>query len=391
MLSLRCRSTLSLFFAAILIAIIGCGGTGNSASNPSTPSNPSNPGGNPGGTGGGGGGAPQSSTFVYFNNGNPLKNIFAFKLGSDGTLTAMSGSPFPDPDIIFGQTSKFLVGANTNSSAFGPSVYSVNTQTGIPQGSVGHVNDGGGVTDGAVLYVSSISSNGTNGAGGGIDAYSISSTGQLSLVPGSPFDPSPSDVFFRNDYGPSQIVGSFLFASLNTVKDAGDVSVFSRAANGALTRKFGFGNGDSPFGFVIGPSARFAYVTSDVSNLDVYSLDLNADSATRIQQVQIHDQVAGGFAVLDSGGKFLFMRDNGLRVFSIDQSSGKLTEVAGSPFFANDNGIQSFRVDPSGRFLIVEHQNSVNVYSISAAGALAQVGPSYAVGDNLGGITFAIF
>ena len=129
--------------------------------------------------------------------------------------------------------------------------------------------------------------------------------------------------------------------------------------------------------------------SSLVKTLKVFSFDPNSGSSTLIQSVR---QSTEGGSIIDPAGKYLFMLDNGVRAFSIDQSSGKLTEVAGSPFLAADNGIQGFGIDPSGHFLIVEHKNSVNVFAINAAtGALTQVGPTYAVGDNLAGVTFATF
>ena len=390
MRSLRLRSIFLSLLAAILVIIIaGCGGMSNSS--PSNPASP--PGGNSGGNGGGtGGGSPQASTFVYFNNGFPgtSGSILVYKLAADGTLTSTSSSPMTDPIIVEGQSGKFLVGIAAGANA-GPAVYNVNTQTGVAQSQVSHVHDGGGVTDGTTLYVSSIFPNGTNGAGGGIDAYSISSSGQLSLVPGSPFDQSPSDTFFSKSYGSLQIVGSFLFGDFNTVKNAGNITVFSRAASGALARQFEFGNGNSPFGFVIHPNARFAYVLSDVVNLDVYSLDLGANpGGSRIQQISVHDLNAGLLQEHPTG-KYLFIFDKGLREFTIDQSSGKLTEIQVGAL-ASDNGVRTFKIDPSGHFLIVAHADSVNVFSINAStGALTQVGPSYAVGSDLRFITFATF
>jgi len=49
-------------------------------------------------------------------------------------------------------------------------------------------------------------------------------------------------------------------------------------------------------------------------------------------------------------------------------------------------------LDPSGRFLIVTHKDSVNVYALNPSnGSLSQVGPTYAVGDNLTYRAFAVF
>ena len=302
------------------------------------------------------------------------------KLNSDGTLATVPGSPFTDPNfLVQGQSGKFLLGNSAANNQL--TVYSVNTQTGVPQSPVSSTNGfGGGVTDGATVYRS------TNG----VDAFSISSSGQLALVPGSPFDPINGQ-FFTKDYEELQIVGSLLFGSFNTVKDAGNITVFSRAANGALTKLGEFGNGNTPGGFVVHPSASFAYlVTNPPDELDVYSVDRTTGAGTRIQSVP----TSGVFQdlTLDPAGKFLLVFDNGIREFSIDQGSGKLTEVAGSPFLAGDSSIHSLGFDPSGRFLIVARQNTMTVMAFNATtGAFTQVGPATTVGDNLQGMQFAIF
>jgi 6-phosphogluconolactonase (cycloisomerase 2 family) len=219
-----------------------------------------------------------------------------------------------------------------------------------------------------------------------LDAYNISSSGQLTLVPGSPFGAANSTVF-TNSYEHLQIVGSLLFGSFNTVKDAGDITVFSRAADGALTKIGALGNGNTPFGFVAHPNGRFVYVVNDVNFLDVY--DRNSGSSSPIQSVPDN---SGGFVVVDPSGKFLLMHDNGIREFSIDQGSGKLTELAGSPLLASDNSIRSFDFDPSGHFLVIVRQNTVMAMTFNAAtGALTQAGPATTVGENLLGIQFAVF
>ena len=374
MRSLRLCSIFLSFLAAILIiTVAGCGGVspaspppGSNAGAPPPPPPPPPP--------------PSTSTFVYVNNGS-FNNIFVLKLTSDGTLATEPGSPFSDPNLLVkGQSGNFLLG---NSASNHLTVYSVNTQTGVPQAPVSSANTfGNGVTDGSVVYTS---------PGNGIDANTISSSGQLALVPGSPFDPI-NGTFFTKSYERLQIVGSLLFGSFNTVKDAGNITVFSRSASGALTRMGEFGNGNSPAGFVIHPSASFAYVlTNAVLSLDVYSIDRNTGAGTRIQSLPHNSPDVGGFA-LDPAGKFLLMSDNGIREFSVDQSSGKLTEVPGSPFFAADNSIHSFAFDPSGRFLIIARQNTMTVMAFNATtGAFTQVGTATTVGDNLQGIQFAIF
>ena len=267
----------------------------------------------------------------------------------------------------------------------------------------------------------------------GINVYSVSSGGQLSLVPGSPFD-AITGTFFEKQYLGLQAVGSLLFGEFNTVKDAGNITVFSIAPNGALTRKGEVGSGQTPPSWAVHPNARFVYEVCCSVGVNVFSFDPDTGSSTLVQQVSDPSE---GEISLDPSAKFLHMHDNGIPVFSIDQGSGKLTEVAGSPFVAGDtsvlatkfapgghfllvkrrnsvtvmafntaNGtlsqagspfsmpanISGLGFDPSGRFLVVEGANAVNILSFNAdTGALTQVGPTYAVGDNLQTIAFATF
>lgn len=349
---MRFRSIFPLFFAAIII-LGGCGGSTRSVI------------------------TPQSSNFVYFANGSPFSasgaTTLVYKLDSDGTLTASSS--FSDPDVIFGQSGNFLIGTKINSPDFGTTTYSINTQTGVAQSRIGHIKDDGGVTDGTMLYVS-------NAFGGGLDAYSISSTGQFALLPGAPFDAASGNIYQK-----LQLSGQWLFGAFATPGNTGNITVFSRAASGALVRKFDFGNGHSPFNYAVHPSTRFAYVVSDVSNLDVYSLDVSAGSATLIQQVS--DPSGGGYLTLDPSGRYLFLYDKGFREFSIDQNSGKLTEIAGPPFTSPNSALN---FDPAGHFLLVTNKNLVTVYALNASnGSLTQIGPVYTIGDDLVFTAFATF
>jgi Lactonase, 7-bladed beta-propeller len=362
---MRLRSIILLFFAFIfaLTIVTGCGGAAGKSVPPA--------------------GASISSTFVYFANGNPFSTTGAttlvFKLNGDGTLTA--GSSFTDPDIIFGQSGSLLLGTKGDGT-IGTSLYSVNTQTGVPQARVSAIQDSGGVTDGSTVYISGRTNQ------GGIDAYSISAAGQFARIPGSPFG-APASGSPANDYLKLQLRGPWLFGAFGTTGILGNITVFSRSSTGALARQFDFGNGDLPFNFVVHPGARFAYVVSDAPSLDVYSLDLNAGLAPRIQQMS--DPSGGGYITLDPSGKYLFLFDNGFREFSVDQASGKLTEIA-APSFPPDRSGGSLNFDPTGRFILLVRSNSVTVYALNSSdGSLTQVGPVYAIGDNLTLVAFASF
>jgi 6-phosphogluconolactonase len=97
-------------------------------------------------------------------------------------------------------------------------------------------------------------------------------------------------------------------------------------------------------------------------------------------------------AVVDPSGRFLFVSDwdnDSVYVYSINQTSGALTAVSGSPFsngftsFTNDsNGIA---VDPTGRFAyVVEYDTDVAGFSINRfTGALTTLsGSPWAAGTN---------
>ena len=239
-----CRTILLACLTVLLIIIAGCGGTASSFGN--SPSNPATAAPAPGGNTGGGN--PQSRTFLYVEGdrfGAP-NNISAFRLNSDGSTAAVPGSPFTNPQEVFTQADKFLVGHD--SSGFKVALYPVDANTGAPQApvSVSNVTARVAVAD-AVNAYSSFPGKGGNGA---IDALTIAD-GKLTPVPGSPFFIPGSP----NNYFPLHLTSSLLFAARFTdsfalgdpSKDDSDVTVFSRSANGALTRSatIGFGRGFS--------------------------------------------------------------------------------------------------------------------------------------------------
>ena len=68
-------------------------------------------------------------------------------------------------------------------------------------------------------------------------------------------------------------------------------------------------------------------------------------------------QIAGGELAVNPNGRFLYaVATDGLHVFNIDQASGALTEVPGSPVLLTSdpylNGIGNFGFDATGRFMI---------------------------------------
>jgi 6-phosphogluconolactonase (cycloisomerase 2 family) len=112
---------------------------------------------------------------------------------------------------------------------------------------------------------------------------------------------------------------------------------------------------------------------------------LFADSATGIQTFSIKN---GGLTALattqDSGlglfitgnmltaasGKFLLVTDSTgsqIKVFSINQTTGGLMPVAGSPFSIGGPGSGSLAMDPSGKYLYAPYQAGVAAFSFNGS------------------------
>jgi 6-phosphogluconolactonase (cycloisomerase 2 family) len=171
----------------------------------------------------------------------------------------------------------------------------------------------------------------------------------------------------------------FLFANNY---DAGTISVFQiDQDNGALAPAPGspYPAGVYPQFFAEHPSGRFVYVSNygsgDVSG---YAVDNATGTLTPIGGSPFAAGLGSGEIALSLSGDFLFVPNydaDTISAFSIDPNSGALVPVPGSPFASVGSGPWGASVDPSGRYLIVSNENSVNVtvYSIDSAGAISAV------------------
>src|SRR5690348_13565928 len=93
--------------------------------------------------------------------------------------------------------------------------------------------------------------------------------------------------------------------------------------------------------------------------------------------------------VADPQARFLFVSDftgSLLRVFNINTSNGRLTEVTGSPFPLDASGPRGLVTDPGGKFLFVAdfNSNEISVFNIGSSGALTRVtgSPFFVVGGS---------
>jgi len=176
---------------------------------------------------------------------------------------------------------------------------------------------------------------------------------------------------------PSQ---SFLYVA------EGDVGIGAYAintTNGSLTPVSAspFLTG-SEFSIVMHPSGKFLFaVTGDA--VVVYSINQSTGALTSVQTVSGGSPIS---AAIDPKGLFLYaanVNSNSVSAFTINQTSGLLTPVTGSPFPSGRNP-QSVTIEQQGKFLYVPNGNdaTVSAYAInSATGVLTQIaGSPFATG-----------
>jgi DNA-binding beta-propeller fold protein YncE len=342
---------------------------------------------------------PLRAEFAYVVNALS-NNVSGYSIGSNGALTPVPGSPFPagqNPgSVAVDPTGKFayVVNGSNNVSSFGAvSAFSIGSNgalTPVPGSPFPAGSFPVSVTvdpTGKFAYVVNVFSNGVFGA---VSAFSISSNGALTPVPGSPFPAGLVPESLAVDP-----TGKFAYvANLSSFTSGfGAVSAFSIGSNGALTPVPGspFPAGFHPLSVTVDPIAKFAYVANEFdNNVSAYSIGSNG-ALTPVPGSPFatigEDPVS---VAVDPTGQFAYVADfgissgtNGVSALSIG-SNGALTPVPGSPF-TTGGGPTSVAVDPTGKFAYVVNSQivfGVSGYSIGSNGALTPVpGSPFATGS----------
>jgi 6-phosphogluconolactonase len=97
--------------------------------------------------------------------------------------------------------------------------------------------------------------------------------------------------------------------------------------------------GVSPYGLALSPSNKFLFVANASSN-NISTFNIAADGSLSQPNPPVPGGSGPNTAVVDPTGQYLLVTNSfssDISVFSIDNSSGALSEVAGSPFYANFN------------------------------------------------------
>ena len=336
-----------------------------------------------------------------------------------GALTALASSPCDsgdrvgvasDPADNFVYSTLNILDTTTvppsliNSDA---TAYTINSSTGSLTTVAGSPYVGGGdncvdiTVDPSGKFVYMANYAGRNNSGASISAFTINSvTGGLTSVPGSPFATAPP-IPPNNNSGANSVTvdptGKFVYVALN---GSNAISAFTiDSSTGALTTVVGspFPAGSVPYMVRVDPSGRFAYATNHNSDdISAYSINSSTGALTPITGSPFPfptlNGAPSGLAV-DLSGRFLYATDSNLNyvvAFSIDNSTGALTPLPGSPF-ASGAGPWGAFVHPSGKFLYVTNngEGTISAYAIdSSSGSLTPISgsPFVASGNGTDGV-----
>jgi 6-phosphogluconolactonase (cycloisomerase 2 family) len=221
----------------------------------------------------------------------------------------------------------------------------------------------------------------TNANSASISGYAMNvATGALVPVPGSPFSTPSSPQHTAIDPG-----GRFLYVNKPNL---GNIAVFAISpANGSLTEIPG-----SPFqaqpmvGLAIEPAGRFLYVENPGTD-NLSGFVINQVTGALGPVIPGAPFATGSFPydtmAVHPNGHFLYQTNAALYVgqpsvagFSIDQPTGSLTPVPGSPIPVNDPA-NNIAVDPTGRFVFAAAGGNIYGFNIDAGtGSLSSISGS---------------
>jgi 6-phosphogluconolactonase (cycloisomerase 2 family) len=180
-------------------------------------------------------------------------------------------------------------------------------------------------------------------------------------------------------------------------QSSNDLSVYQIKPNGNLAALPGspFAAGGAPNSVAVTPSGRFAYVADVIpGNITAYSIDQNSALAS-VPGSPFAAETGTAFVTVNPSGTFLYALNCGalcsasgagdVQAFTIDQNTGALTPIPGSPFLAGSNPF-ALAIDSTGHFAYSANfgSNDVSAFSIdNQTGALTQVGLPAPTGGTL--------
>jgi hypothetical protein len=359
--------SMPILILALLVLFAGCGGL---SANPSP---------NP---------APTSAahgTFVFVNGfESSLSPTDGFRLNPDGTLTSLPGSPFPITGFL-AVSNGFLVVASPNVI----DTYKVDPATGVPSrvGSAAIGSPGAMAADAKGVYVVGFAFPDSL-----IYGFSVSDSGALSQLPGSPYVfGSICELCLR----PNSLALNSNFLAMGTegFRASGDISVYVRNADGKLVPGGATGFDEQDHVALQRPGGNVAFSShSGLIGLNSYLLDASGRPSAVMSFGSDISFVDENF---DATGKFLIGLDNTgvVHAFTIDPATADFSQIAASERVGN--GADLVALDPSGHFVIVAQSSTqalpappdqITVFTFDPASGAMKKPRSYPVSKSPGRI-----
>lgn len=223
---------------------------------------------------------------------------------------------------------------------------------------------------------------------GTISAFQILPNGALRAVSGSPFSVASGSAS-PNNLAPAVAVdpkGRFAYAT-SFGGPRPTVLAYRIGPDGALQLVADAPTGNEPFSVTVEPLGQFVYVASESGTVSAYRIDQTTGALTAVEGSPFQ---AGIFPVdvkVHPSGQFVYVVNSGdgtVSAYKLIQGTGALVEVPGSPFQAGPFA-SSVAINPSGSFAYVTNPNfsdpsmpsTISAYTIDyATGALTQLANS---------------
>ncbi len=345
--------------------------------------------------------------YVYVSNGlgGTSQNVSAYRIGANGALVQLSGSPFatgaatqegmaitPDAGHLYvasfgtNQVMKFNVQANgglAGLQALNPGGTTFSTPLGVAP-----------APDGDTLF--------TWNHGDSIAVTTINADGTLTNIGGSPFTVVAG---FTNPFAGSVAPdGEHLYVPFENTNPGGGApdrsGVYTVAPNGALSNVQTVITGGpaaadgNPFGSGVTPDGRFVYISAPEDQAtvgDIYGFSVSPITGllSAIPGSPFNVTPGGSHPLtiaISPDGEQLYVatrQTNAVKAYNVNQINGSLSAI-GAFATGGTNG-KSLALTPDGKRLYVSNQVSDNVsgFAVNANGSLSLLpGSPYPAGDS---------
>ena len=166
------------------------------------------------------------------------------------------------------------------------------------------------------------------------------------------------------------------------------ISTFNVATDGTLTLSSATPTpaGSGPTGMVIDPTGKFLLVTNVFSNdVSVFEIDSGSGALTEVTGSPFFAHANPTEILITASGKFVYVSNPTLgrvTAFTFSSTSGALAEVPLSPFLSGD-GALGLAVDGSEHFLYVANPSASNLPALSNVGNVS----AFSIDQTTGALT----